>query len=152
MTPHQTQEVLRLVAALWPRHPLSEDTLDAWAVALTPIDYEIAKRAVIAHSRAENGHWPPAIADISAAMRAEQRKHRPASPAVDAVRASAAAAHRDTVAYTRRITQCQTRVGTEHWMQLLDDARAQLIAEYHTTVIPTRLIANRACELAEAAQ
>lgn len=149
MTPHETQELLRLVASLWPRHPLSEDTVDAWAVALTPIDYETAKRAVVAHSRSEGGRWPPAIADISAAMRAAQRQHRPATPELAAIRANAAAAHRDTVNHATRVQQCQRRVGTGRWLELLDEARYQLITEYRTSVVPTRLIANRACELAE---
>lgn len=150
MNPHETQEILNQLAATWPRNPISDDTADAWAAALVTIDYDTAKRAVLKHSMSERGHFPPDIADVAAAMRAKQRDQRPASADLDAIRANAAIAHRDTVKHASRITQCQTRIGTDRWLQLLDDARIQLIAEYHTHVIPARLIARRACDIAEA--
>ncbi len=149
MNPHETQELLQLVTALWPRHPITQDTADAWAIALTPVNAEIAKRAVIAHSQSEAGCWPPAIADITAAMRAKQRETTPVSETLAAIHAADLAAARDRQQQKRRTAEAMARLGPLDWTRALDDDKTQLVAEFGHEHIPTPLIAKRACDLAD---
>ena len=147
MNPQETKDILRLVAALWTRHPLTEDTMDGWAVALAPISFEVARKAVIEHSRSERGEWPPTVAVIAAAARAADRERRPVSQVINDLHAWAAAATQTDEVNRRRLTAAQAKVGPERWRELLDIARTQLQAEYGHHIIPARLIGKRAVEL-----
>lgn len=146
MTPHETQEVLSLIAALWPRHPISERAIDAWAVALTPIDPQIAKRAIIEHSRGTDGQWPPTVATIAAAMRAAQRDTTPTDQMIAGIHASAESAARDNDNHRRRVIRLNALTDDQR-AALIAEAKQQLHAETRSPVIPTRLAENRAADL-----
>lgn len=148
MNPIQTKNTLELIAALYPRQEITKDMMDAWAIALLPVDAELARRAVIEHAR--TSEFMPSISDICSAQRlAELPRLGKPDLKVEAVRADAAAVAREREHHQQRITRCSTKIGTLAWLETLDAARQQLVDEYDHTHIPTQLVAKRACELIE---
>ena len=81
---------------------------------------------------------PPHIEEINAR-----------ASAVENIRTDAAIADRDRSRHMTRVSQHMNNLGATLWTQLIDQARQELITEYGHPHIPMRLIANRACALAE---
>ena len=143
MNPHETQDLLRLVTALWPRNPISAETADAWAIALTPIDHEIARRAIIDHSRSPEGNWPPTVATIAAAMRNHQRGIRATDCVVDSMRRSTIEAHRDNEWHKRRTRRLNALPARQRELAVAE-AMAKIRRETGSPVVPKRLAEKRA--------
>jgi len=79
MTPDETGQIMHMIKAAWKRPPMSDDTAEVYVYAISDLDFEMAKAAVL--DLMASSKWMPAISEIRGAALAISTNTRTAGEA-----------------------------------------------------------------------